>query len=262
MAEDAELANWQGGPFARLYEQWLSDHDTEIERQMRESYRDAWVTGDDSDRSSVLHFILLTKEEAGADLVVEGLKSEDLNLARGAAAVASCVETYGFDLGPDIRRVFRDLVRRLPTQDVSRWTDLYERDEPDTHPEDSAFLRLYEEWMKDWLAERESTFTTAIENTYRAAWDRGDPVDQAFVLLAVSYLKAEDSVGLVKEGLGSSDPRLAHTAGFLASGLIKDGRDLGPEFAQILDEYEARFPERGSWAWHIRYELAQIAGQA
>ena len=83
----------------------------------------------------MLHFIITNTNPVdpadkvdGRDLVVEGLKTEDVQLARTAAFAASYLISDGVDLGPDIRIILKDHGERFSEVGSSASSALYELD--------------------------------------------------------------------------------------------------------------------------------------
>jgi hypothetical protein len=110
-------------PFVGLYDEWMADDpppDT-IEVRLRESYRVAWAAGDAIDRAYVLEFISRGKDASGRplvldarDLIIEGLMTDDRQLAPTAAQIAEWAIAKGLDLGSDIRDILEAHVERFP----------------------------------------------------------------------------------------------------------------------------------------------------
>jgi hypothetical protein len=103
--------------FTSVYEAWgqsNGDRKAELEAVLAASYRAAWNDGDLEDRFVILSFILLRREKSGGDLVAEGLRANDVGLASHAGAVALCLISWGFDLGPTIRHDLNEFAKRFP----------------------------------------------------------------------------------------------------------------------------------------------------
>lgn len=248
------------GPFAVLYEAWveayLAPRDPRLEEQLAAAYREAWHNEVGWDREYILYFIHDHKDQSGADLIIEGLRSEDARVARVAATIASATHRRVFDLGPDLRKVYRDLVRRFPENDTIRPRDLYGHKAGDDDDSDERpFVNLYEDWMADEYP-RDPALTRQLADTYRHAWATGDNVVRAFVLhFLLTNSRPKDpahkvnGADLVAEGLKSSDPRLARTAAFAAWRFLEVGVHLGPDTRRLLEVVRERFPDTRTAVW-------------
>jgi hypothetical protein len=113
-------------PFVNLYEDWMADpypRDAAICRQLVDTYREAWATGDGVDRAFVLHFVTANGRPSspdlavdGRDLVIEALESDDVVLAPTAAHVADFYLSDGVHLGPRTRAALERHLRNFPTR--------------------------------------------------------------------------------------------------------------------------------------------------
>ena len=243
------------GPFANLYEEWKAAYpnprDPAIEERLASQCRDAWMRDAPFDRESILYFVWEHADENLAYLIIEGLKASDRGVARVAATMACVTQAGVLNLGPDLRPVYRALVRRFPENDTVRPHELYGHEPDDL--DDTAqrpCVNLYEDWQKG-EHPYDPALTRQLVDTYRNAWATGDGVDRAFVLhfLLTNRLPGDpvhrtDGVDLVREALASTDPVLAPTAAFTAWCFAEDPDvDLGPGFRQLLEAHRGRFPE-------------------
>jgi hypothetical protein len=254
------------GPFELLYEQWVEsgeadERDRAIAARMTAAYREAWKSGLRYEQASVLYYLFESRDQDGADLVIEGLNSDDGRVAGVAATVASVA--YGLkrmQFGPELRPAFRALVRRFPENDTVRPRDLYGHlpgDEDDTR--ERPFVNLYEDWRADPYP-RDAAICRQLVDTYRAAWANGDGVDSAFVLHFVTANGrpsnpdlAVDGRDLVIEALESDDVVLAPTAAHVADFYLSDGVHLGPGTRAALERHLRNFPTRhGPAFWALR----------
>jgi hypothetical protein len=263
---------WEQGPFELLYEQWAEsgstgERDQAITTRMTATYREAWGSGLRHERTSVLYYLALGREQDGADLVIEGLNSDDGYVAGVAATVASV--TYGLkrmQFGPELRPAFRALVRRFPLNDVVRPRDLYGHqpgDEDDTLQR--PFVNLYEDWRAETYP-GDTALARRLADTYRETWIGGDNIDRAFVLL---YLPGPPTVGaprtegidLIMESLETRDPALAPVAAFVTGTHLRDGIQLGPDTRVALESLRDRFPDqRYGHVSSALYELDKLEG--
>lgn len=267
MTEDSS----DGGAFARAYDEWRDsppDHrDPALTDKLRTTFREAWRNGDEDDRHSVLTFLLLNKEQSGADILVEALGSEDPQLATSAAANACCFDGWGFDMGPAFRPSFRAAARRLPEVDGFPPLSLYGHHEGDLDDRaERPFLNLYEDLRGtegDGKAWDEGLSQRALD-TYRTAWASGDPIEQAFVLhflfdywLRMGKPRVAEGADLVVEGLQTTDARLAPVASFTAWGMLEGGVDFGPSIRAVLRAHRDRFPEWRGSVWSALRALGE-----
>lgn len=110
--------------FTSMYETWsvrYRRHNLDLERRLAAAYRAAWTSGDRGDRSAALRFIWDRRDSRGFDLVVEGLGSDDLLLARTAAATCLSLIDEGHDLGPTVRQALKEFGDRFPEVEVFAW---------------------------------------------------------------------------------------------------------------------------------------------
>lgn len=246
------------GPFTVLDEAWHESgkQDAEIEGKLRSLAREAWDGGDWHERITILYFVFHSKDRANAALIVEGLRSDDSRVAKVAVTLAYALRAkYAFDFGPDLRRIFRSVVRRFPENDTVRPPDFYGHepgDDDDTVQR--PFVNLYEDWMTDDFP-RNPLLQKELADTYREAWAAGDAVDRSFVLHFLSTNagpkdseRLVDGMDLVIEGMQTDDARLAHTAAFVAQCLIEKGGRPVPNWREILEAHNERFPAYSGFA--------------
>jgi hypothetical protein len=81
------------------------------ERELAETYRNAWRDGDGLERAFVMEFLYFPVRPEAADLVLEGLKSSDIRVIQSAVKVADLFMDEGVDLGPEIRPILENLRR-------------------------------------------------------------------------------------------------------------------------------------------------------
>jgi len=256
----------EDGPFSTLYGEWFAGpsdaRDPRIAAQLASSYRKAWQDDVGYDRENILHFLHFHREAAGADLIVEGLKSSDRRLAGEAAVITSVSHRRVFEVGPGLRRAYRDLVRRFPENDTVRPRDLYGHEPDDVDDSDTRpFLNLHEDWRVD-EHPFDPTITQRLVDTYRSAWAAGDGIERAFVLHFLLTNKRPtdpahkvDGTDLVIEGLSSEDARLGPTAAFAVWCMTKDGVDFGPGLREILVAHRARFGRRYGPSLYVLQDL-------
>jgi hypothetical protein len=264
----------ESGPFSKLYEAWFSadppKSDGVLEVQLAASYREAWERNVGSDRYYVLDFIYDRKDQEGADLIVEGLGSDDPHVVRQAAVLTSVAHGLRqLDLGPGARAAYRAMVRRFPDNDTGRPREFYGHQPGDV--DDTAarpFVNLYEDWMATEYP-RDPGIAQALAGSFRDAWATGDGVDRAFVLHFITSHRPRNShappvhgVEFVGEALGTDDPRLAKTAAFSAWVLLDDGIDLGPDVRNRLEALRRRFPDCGTCVWSALRALDKLESAA
>ena len=110
--------------FSDAYIAWLDGgrgHDRTVEPELANTYRSAWASGEGA---LVLNFIMLRPHPEGFDLMIEGLCSDDPELAETAAANAGVLISQGFELGPTVRDAFQTFGDRFPHLEVLRWAAL------------------------------------------------------------------------------------------------------------------------------------------
>lgn len=105
--------------FASLLEQFENaDDDTVLLDALDTDYRDAWQLGDLDDGYAVLRYIRLRRREEGFDLLIEGLRHSDADLAGHAAALVASLLRENLDLGPELRAALEELRLRGPVEDA------------------------------------------------------------------------------------------------------------------------------------------------
>lgn len=253
------------GPFTILDGAWHESgkQDAEIEGKLRSLAREAWDAGDWYEQTTILYFIFHSRDDENAGFIIDGLQSDDRRVVGVAATLAVVLRgKFAFDFGPDFRRIFRSVVRRFPENDTGRPRDFYGHDpgDDDDHAH-RPFVNLYEDWMADDFP-RDPLQQQQLADAYREAWAKGDAVDRAFVLHFVSMnagirerSDAVDGMDLVIEGMESDDPRLAHTAAFVAQCLIEKGARPVPHWREILEAHNERFPSLSGFARYMLNDL-------
>ena len=121
--------------FSSLYDAWLVKErraNTELETELAKSYRGAWDTGNIDDRYAILCFICDRRDEDGFDLVIEGLGSQDADLALNAAAITFSLISEGFSMGLAVREALDHFAERFPDRDEFRWATLKALDRNET----------------------------------------------------------------------------------------------------------------------------------
>ena len=262
-------SNPELGPFANLYEEWVLARRTKrapaLAERLAATCREAWRNDASLDRVYILYFVYDRKDQGCADLIIEGLKSTDAEVAQRAATIVSVSRGGVLDFGPELRKSYRALVRRFPENDTVRPRELYGHDESDDDDsEDRPFVNLYEEWMSDEYP-RNTALARRLADTYREAWATGDSIDRAFVLHFLlknsspeDAANSVDGADLVVEALKTEDPRLAPTAAFAAWCFLEDGVHLGPDTREILDAHRGRFPETSGKIWGALRALDEL----
>lgn len=76
--------------FETLYERWFVGNclDRALEQELRDRYREAWISGSTDDRDSVLDFIYETRFAPAFDLIVQGLDSSEPPIPEHSLAIA------------------------------------------------------------------------------------------------------------------------------------------------------------------------------
>jgi hypothetical protein len=264
---------WEQGPFELLYEQWVEsgvtggERDLSIAAQLQAGYPDAWASGAPHEQWAVISFVFDHREQAGADLLIESLRSDDASLAgHGAILVSVSIGLKRLQFGPELRPAFRALVRRFPLNDVARPRHLYGHlpgDEDDT--QQRPFVNLYEDWRADEYP-GDLALARQLADTYRGTWAIGDSIDRAFVL---HYLPGPPTVStsqsegmdLVLESLNASDPALVPVTAFVAGCFLRDGIHLGPGTRSALESLRDRFPDqRVGHVWDALRALDKLEG--
>jgi hypothetical protein len=252
----------EGGPFSRLYEEWIQgppdNRDPALTQRIAETYREAWRTGDRADRSMVLLSIMLRRDAAGADIVIDGLRSEDYQIAADAFAVASVlVSLYGINLGSDMPHVGYDLVWRHPALESLRWSAL-RRPDLNTDERFGPFFRLFDEWKA--AEESKPTIEQQIAATYRQAWESNDEVERSYVIHAVVSLRDRGGTDLLLEALQSPSAKLVRTALAWVGLALKWGFDLGPNLPELLLAIPTRLPGFESSVRFSLWDLDDLEG--
>jgi len=103
--------------FSSLHEMWFDGHrnrNSGVEAQLAKTYREAWKSGDTSDRCNVLHFIFVRRDQTAFDLILDGIRTGNASVGSEAAAIACCLLNDGFELGPSIGESLKLFGERLP----------------------------------------------------------------------------------------------------------------------------------------------------
>lgn len=82
--------------------------------EMERIYRSTWRSGSARERHLVLNFIFLSGQAQGFDLVIEGLRSSEPEVAETAIAATITLLSKGFDLGEGTRAALADFHARFP----------------------------------------------------------------------------------------------------------------------------------------------------
>jgi hypothetical protein len=262
------------GPFGRLYEEWVGVYpdprDPALEARLAASYREAWRDNIGIDRYSILSFIFDRKDQDGADLIMEGLASNDARIVQQAAVFTSVGRGLGyFDFGPGARAAYRAMVRRFPDNDACRPHAFYGHQPGDVDDtEGRPFVNLFEDWMADEYP-RDATVGRALADSCHTTWAEGDAVDKAFVLRFIGLNTPRNrhaipvgGADLVTEALKTDDPRLARTAAFEAWSLLEEGIGLGPDTRAALKSLGKRFPDCATCVWSALRALDKLEGNA
>jgi hypothetical protein len=114
-------ADEAGGDFASLYAEWEFQHErnnADLAERLIRQYRSAWLSDDIENRFAALSVVFRLRLLDGFDLVRDGLKTEDRELAIHAATTACSLILHGYDLGPGIGEQLREFVMRYPDWEV------------------------------------------------------------------------------------------------------------------------------------------------
>ena len=98
-------------------------------------------------------------------------------------------------------------------------------------------------WARTKNAETRHRLASELDSLYETAWQSGDEIDRAAVLLFVALTRTEPGFRLIREALHSEDPMLVQRAFTCASVLADNHINLGGEaFTRELLEARLRFP--------------------
>jgi hypothetical protein len=106
--------------FSDQYAEWSVTKeraDPEMERALSDAYRHAWQHGDVHDRYAVLDFVFDRRDVMGMDLVLDGLKSSDVVIARHSAGIVLALSQDGYQIGVEFQDL-SSLGDRVPGGDV------------------------------------------------------------------------------------------------------------------------------------------------
>jgi hypothetical protein len=104
------------GAFTDWYEQWIASQRTDraIENALATSVRDAWFTGDSNDRFLALHFLFDRDLQSNTDLVIEGLRDSDPEIAKEASIIITFMIRRAVPLDPGAADAIGEFNRRFP----------------------------------------------------------------------------------------------------------------------------------------------------